>query len=142
MIRIKPYILCVLGDTPGQNTLAGKMKGCKAKCHCRYCDVPKHELSNPWYKGKLITKDQVLDMQNDSAKLHELSYKKVDNAWNHLDFGGCPYGIHGNVPGEIVHALQLGIVTRATDGLFFTKAIVEKERKKIRREKNGKKAKI
>ena len=55
MIRIKPYILCALGDTPGQNALAGKMKGTKSRCLCRYCDIPKDKLPNPWYQGNLTT---------------------------------------------------------------------------------------
>jgi hypothetical protein len=135
MIRIKPYMLCSLGDTPGQNALTGKMKGNKSRCHCRYCNIPKNELSNPWYRGVLTTKAKVLDMQDNPAKLKELSYKKVDNAWTNLDFGGCPYGIHGSVPGEIVHALQHGIMAMATDGLFFTKAITGDVRDKNRRVK-------
>jgi hypothetical protein len=122
MVRILPYILCALGDTPGQNALTGKMKSCKAKRLCRYCDIPKAELSNPWYDGKLTTRDQIMKMQDDPEQLQDFSYKKVDNAWRHLEFGGCPYGIHGSVPGEIVHALQHGIMPMTTDGLFFTKS--------------------
>ena len=38
-------------------------------------------------------------------------------------FGGCEYGIHGSEPGEIVHALQLGIMPMALDGLFCTNAL-------------------
>jgi hypothetical protein len=135
MIRIRPYILCVLGDTPGQNTLAGKMKGPKAKRLCRYCNIPKAELSNPWFNGKLTTRLQVMNMQGDPERLRALSYKKVDNAWRHLDFGGCQYGIHGCVPGEIVHALQHGIMPMVTDGLFFTKALTAPVRDKNRRKK-------
>jgi hypothetical protein len=135
MIRIRPYILCVLGDTPGQNTLTGKMKGSKAKALCRYCDIPKVDLSNPWHKGKLTTSAHIMNIQDDPISLKALSYKKVDNAWRHLGFGGCPYGIHGCVPGEIVHALQLGIMPMTIDGLFFTKALPANARIKNRREK-------
>ena len=135
MIRIRPYILCVLGDTPGQNTLTGQMKGSKAKCLCRYCDIPKAELSNPWYKGNLTTRLWIMNMQNDAEQLKDLSYKKVDNAWRHLDFGGCQYGIHGCVPGEIVHALQHGIMPMTTDSLFFTKALPSETRIKNWRKK-------
>jgi hypothetical protein len=59
----------------------------------------------------------------------------VDNAWRHLEFGGCPYGIHGCVPGEIVHALQLGVMTMTVDGLFFTKALKAETRNINRKEK-------
>ena len=44
-------------------------------------------------------------------------------------FGGCQYGIHGSVPGEIVHALQLGIMPRVIDGLFCTKALTADQQK-------------
>ena len=76
-----------------------------------------------------------MNIQNDQQKLKDMSYKKVDNAWRHIDFGGCPYGIHGCVPGEIVHALQHGIMPMTTDGLFFTKALSLDVRKKNRKNK-------
>jgi hypothetical protein len=67
----------------------------------------KNELSNPWYKGILTTKAKVLGMQENPVKLKKLSYKKVNSAWTKLGFGDCSYGIHGSVPGEIVHASNM-----------------------------------
>ena len=40
MIRLKPYQLCVLGDTPGLNLQTGKFKGPMGSSICRYCDSP------------------------------------------------------------------------------------------------------
>ena len=122
MIRLKPYQLCVLGDTPGLNAQAGKFKGPQGSSICRYCDSPKNQMSDPWHRGRLVTQSDVIGWQANPVLLQQHSYKKVDIAWNYMCFGGCKYGIHGCIPGEIVHALQLGIMPRVVDGLFCTKA--------------------
>ena len=131
MIRLKPYQLCVLGDTPGHNAQVGKYKSPAAKRLCRYCDILKLKLHDPWTTVNLVSRDDVIGWQNNPAALKENCYKKVNNAWNSMCFGGCPYGIHGCVPGEIVHALQLGLIPRVLEGLFITKALTLPEQKQI-----------
>jgi hypothetical protein len=135
MVRFLPYILALLGDTPGQNALCGKMKSCSAKRLCRYCDIPKKKLSDPWFKSNLITKKKVASLQSVPAYLKHYSYKKVDIAWNKISFGGCQYGSHGNSPGEIVHTLNHGMMPVTLDGLFCSKAISAEVRKAVEREK-------
>ena len=56
MVRFRPYILCVLGDTPGQNVLCGKYNGNKHNNLCRYCNISKDDLSNPRARSSRITK--------------------------------------------------------------------------------------
>jgi hypothetical protein len=129
MVRFIPYILALLGDTPGQNALCGKMKSPSAKRLCRYCDIKKQHLSNPWIKSKLITKKMVANWQLKPLQLKEHSYKKVDIAWNRIGFGGCPYGAHGNCPGELLHTLNHGMMPVTMDGLFCCKAISAAARK-------------
>ena len=51
MIRLKPYELCILGDTPGLNALTSKYKGPNASCICRYCDKPKNTMSTSWTRS-------------------------------------------------------------------------------------------
>ena len=70
MIRLKPYILCVLGDTPGLNAQAGKFKEPSAGKLCRYCDFSKKKLFNPWYTGRLVTQEDVMQWQN-NPHLHQ-----------------------------------------------------------------------
>ena len=123
MIRLKPYQLCVLGDNPGQNTQTGKFKSPNCNSLCRVCDIVKGQLSDPWKMGNLVTEQDVQDWQCNPIALLEHSYKKVDNAWNYMYFAGDIYGIHGSSPGEIVHALQLGIMQMTLDGLYCTRAL-------------------
>jgi hypothetical protein len=129
MIRLKPYQLCVLGDTPGQNAQAGKYKGPQCKCICRYCNSPKEKMSDPWFIGRLISEGDVLGWQDKPEILKMYSYKRVNNAWSIMCWGGCLYGIHQSTPGEIVHVVQLGVMPRVLDCLLCTKALTGKDQK-------------
>ena len=88
MVRFLPYVLAILGDTPGQNATCRKMKSPSAKRLCLYNTIVKSDLSNPWKKSVLVTKDMVLKWQTHPSDLKSFSYKQVDIAWNDLCFGG------------------------------------------------------
>ena len=137
MVRFIPYILALLGDTPGQNGLCGKMKSPRAKRLCRYCDIEKLKLSYPWAKSRLVTKKMVLGWQLQPANLKKYRYKKVDIAWNKIGFGADPHGAHGNCPGEIIHTLNHGMMPMVLDGLFCSKAISAELRKENEKEKRA-----
>jgi hypothetical protein len=137
MVRFIPYVLAILGDTPGQNATCGKMKSPSAKRLCRYCNIVKSQLSNPWKTSNLVTKDMVRKWQAHPSDLKRFSYKQVDIAWNDLCFGGCPYSAHGNCPGEMVHTLQQGMMPTTLDGLFCCKAISAEAWKKEEKEKRA-----
>jgi len=132
MVRFKPYILTVLGDTPGQNVLAGKTAGPNSDRICRYCDVAKHDLSNPYAEYRLVTKDVVKHIRSDDKLLKAYGYKNVDSAFNALRFGEVEVdsrGIHANVPAEILHTIQKGLLKRSIDCCLTTKCLNAADKK-------------
>ena len=131
MVRFRPYVLTVLGDTPGQNVMCGKMSMCNRLC--RYCDVEKDSLSDPWAESEPMTVARQLKIQESSELREEFCYKEIDVFWNRADFGNDPLGIHGNVPGEILHAYMKGIVLRVHECIVASPRLSAKAQKKDNR---------
>ena len=133
MVRFKPYILAVLGDTLGQNVLAGKMAGPNCQKKCRYCNVPKEQLSNPYAEYSLMTQGIVDEIQSGDSDLQKAySYKTVRNAFHLLRFGELAgknaHGIHGNLPAEILHTIQKGINKRCIECCLSTRVLNKQDR--------------
>ena len=114
MVRFRPYMLTCLGDTPGQNVVAGKSSGNRK---CRYCDVEKENLSDPWVTSNLITSKKHNEFIKSDDLCKEYGYVKCPIVWSKINFGEDKFGIHGNLPGEILHAYQKGLMVRVLDGL-------------------------
>ena len=76
-----------------------------------------------------ISEGNVLGWQDKPEILQMYSYKRVNNAWSIMCWGGCLYGIHQSVPGEIVHVVQLGVMPRVLDCLLCTKALTGDQQK-------------
>ena len=141
MVRFKPYILAVLGDTLGQNVLAGKMAGPNCQMKCRYCNISKDQLSNPYANYSLMTQDIVDEIQTGDRDLLKIySYKIVRNAFHSLRFGELAgknaHGIHANLPPELLHTIQKGINKRCIECCLSTKVLNKQdknEQKKVTR---------
>lgn len=131
MVRFRPYALTVLGDTPGQNQMTGKMTKCNRLC--RYCDVEKEDLSDPWFEPEPMTLELQKKIQNSEALRAEYCYKKIEVFWNQVDFGNDPQGIHGNVPGEILHAYMKGVNLRCHECIVVTPSLSASARKTDKR---------
>ena len=131
MVRFRPYVLTVLGDTPGQNVMCGKMSMCNRLC--RYCDIEKHALSDPWAESEPMTVSRQSKIQESAELREEYCYKEIDVFWNRADFGNDPLGIHGNVPGEILHAYMKGIVLRVHECIVASPRLSAKAQKKDNR---------
>jgi hypothetical protein len=127
MVRFRPYMLTCLGDTPGQNVMAGKQTKCNRLC--RYCDIEKPDLSKPWTAYNLMTVERQRKIQSSSVLRQKFNYNKIDVFWNQIEFGNDVHGIHGNVPGEILHAFQKGLYVRVAECLSQVPALSAAARK-------------
>ena len=131
MVRFRPYVLACLGDTPGQNAMTGKVSGTQKLC--RYCDIDKDELSNPWATYRLMTVEWQNEIQRTQIARKEKAYYHVDVVWNHINFGGCDRAIHGSCPGEILHVFQKGYHIRNHECMVTVPCLSMKARKEDRR---------
>jgi hypothetical protein len=122
MVRFRPYVMACLGDTPGQNVMTGKMNSSRCQRPCRYCDIEKDYLSDPWQPYTIMTKELQKTIQDDDHLLTKFSYKKVSVMWDSLNFGVASESIHSNVPGELLHAFQKGLLVRVIECLLITKS--------------------
>ena len=41
----------------------------------------------------------------------------INNFFTHISFGGCPHGVYGAIPDEIVHTTLLGLLEYIVDGM-------------------------
>jgi hypothetical protein len=128
MVRFRPYVLTVLGDTPGQNEMTGKMTKCNRLC--RYCIIEKEDLSKPWVESELMTVEKQSRIQASETLRQEYCYKKVNVIWNECDFGNDPHGIHCNVPAETLHAVEKGIDLRTNEVVLATPSLSAAARKR------------
>jgi hypothetical protein len=131
MVRFRPYVLACLGDTPGQNVMTGKVSGTNRLC--RYCDIEKHCLSDPFAEFKHMTLKWQQEIQSKGSERQTQCYYHVDVIWNKLNFGNDPRGIHANVPGEILHVFQKGFYIRLAECLATVPCLSMKARKIDRR---------
>lgn len=132
MVRFRPYVLTVLGDTPGQNAMTGKMSKCNRLC--RYCVVEKDDLSKPFTESEHMTVEEQTRIQGSETLRSMYCYKKVDVIWNECCFGNDPHGIHGNVPAETMHAVEKGLDLRTNEVVVATPSLSAAARKKDRQE--------
>jgi hypothetical protein len=132
MIRFRPYVLTVLGDTPGQNAMTGKMSKCNRLC--RYCTVEKEDLSKPFTESAHMTVAEQSRIQATETLRQIYCYKKVNVIWNECCFGNDPHGIHGNVPAETMHAVEKGLDLRTNEVVVATPSLSAAARKKDRQD--------
>jgi hypothetical protein len=125
---MKPYVLIVLGDTPGHNLLAGKFCGPETKLKCRYCNCPSNQLQNPLFKFRRIRKSQFI-CENNSQEYMRINFSMyhIDNCLEKLEYGSTLHGPLGLLLGEIVHAVQLGCHSRLHEGVVTTTLLCEKQ---------------
>jgi hypothetical protein len=137
MIRLRPYVFACLGDTPGQNYMCGKMGSSKCNRICRYCEIEKKHLCHPWISAPLMTKERFREIQSEPGFPKKFSYKVVSPAWDKLNFGCQSESIHNNVPCEILHMYQKGIVVYVLEVLLSTQccsaASMQEDRDRLKR---------
>jgi hypothetical protein len=68
-----------------------------------------------------MTNERYQEIQNDPDLLKEYSYKFVDIVWNKLWFGVPTQSIHTNVPGELLHQFQKGLILYILEVLTNTR---------------------
>ena len=132
-VRMKFPLLCVIGDTEGHDKCCGRKCGrSKLSSLCRYCSCPTTSTDIPtsikeagwkYINGPYISK---LVAENDIAKLDELCYHPIENAFDDVVFCDPTRGINGAAPAEVLHVIQHGLCLYLRKGLFGTKKTKKK----------------
>lgn len=116
--------LFIIGDTDGHDKICGRMV-CRGNIShlCRYCDIHKDNIDNSFASGNLITMEKIKKMseKKDFDGLKNLSMHCIKNAWHDVQFSDKKRGLHGSVPPEVLHCIQLGIHKYLITELFMEK---------------------
>jgi hypothetical protein len=81
-------------------------------CLCRHCNIPRSQTDNVDYEWEHILPELVQSVidANNKEGLKALSQHPIRNAfYKGICLGGNKRGIHGMLPGEPLHALELGL---------------------------------
>ena len=124
----------IMGDTKGQDKLCGKFGSSNTDRLCRICNIPKDKIDS--YE-KAYARTQWTTIQNHIRRgnhnvLKTMSIHPIKNAWHDIFFSDSLYGIHGAVPAEVLHAIQLGLHQYLLEALFEQKKEAPKKRKNSR----------
>ena len=131
-VRMKFPLLVVVDDTEGHDKCCGRKMG-RSKMYslCRYCtcptisaDIPTSIKKAGW---KYVNGPDIyrLVANKDIAKLDELGYHPLDNAFNNVVFCDPKRGINGASPGEVLHVIQHGLCPYLQKGQFGTKRVTK-----------------
>ena len=138
LVRMKFPLLCVIGYTEGHDKCCGRKVGrSKLFCLCRYCncpttctDIPKSIREAGW---KYINRPDIYGLvaENNLAKLKDLCYHPIQNAFKDVVFCDPIRGINGATPAEVLHVIQHGLCLYLRKGLFGTKKTKVTKKKKL-----------
>jgi len=141
MVRLRPYVMCIIGDTPGHNAMCARYDSSNARFMCRYCRVPSDKLDDPHTEWPRMSSSLVRQWREKGrAEMKRRCYHDIENAWDSCHFGYetliTPDGsrqrllsdVHCCCPGEIVHAIQQGCHKRCLDGFYIIRGLNEKDR--------------
>ena len=117
-----------LGDTEGHDKLCGRYlnRSANVAMHCRYCKCPSKKTGERGGPYPLILESEITNLVNKGPYgdrgLKQLSHRRITNAFRGL-FGGCPQGINGNTPAELLHLIQLGLHVYSIQQFFSMKKL-------------------
>ena len=85
----------------------------------RSCDCPGSETDNPDWPCRFVLQKEIEElMAKTKEDRQEMSQHFIKNAFHKIDFGGCPHGIHGCTPVDIMHTVLHGIFVYTKDTFF------------------------
>ena len=129
-VQVKIPVGCILGDAKSQDTLCGRFLSWTTKRLCRACNVSFESCNRAGFKCKwnmankyaariivALNTDGIFTKQEQKkalASLHRRSVHSVVNAFEGIDFGGCPRGIYGCTPHDLMHLFLEGVLKYST----------------------------
>ena len=121
-LHFKIPIALIIGDCEEHDKLCGRYGSHhpEMQCICQDCDCSAQNADDPEIKCKKTKQATIKALvdQEDLDGLHDISQHFVKNAFYDACFGGNPYGIHGCIPVEVLHLIQLGLYQYALQCLF------------------------
>ena len=135
-------LLLIIGDTVGHDKLCCRFesRSLKSRRMCRYCDILTEEVDNPEASWKYWEQEQIQDLVDDGGKdslkqLKEYAFKPVKHAFAKLGmfFGNVRRGIHGALPAELLHLLQMGLLIRLLNEFYCVKKLSKEGRSQEQR---------
>ena len=135
--RLQIPLHFIIGDTEGHDKLAGRKvdRVSGNSKQCRYCDVDHNQCGNPFFKKwKLTMREDIRQWREEADNralrmLDLLSYRNINDAFDEVKFSDEERGIHGALPLEVLHALNLGIMERVIVCIFLMKRVKQKKNK-------------
>jgi len=131
-----PVVLCipvhfVIGDNEGHDKMCGRYLASARASGCRCCDVRSADLGDSTYKGNFTLQTDIEKMveEKDLEGLKFSSQHLLENAFYKIDVGLGNRGIHGCVPPDLLHSVQLGINMYVCKGLYLQKRLPQKKKK-------------
>ena len=115
LVNLKVPLAFIIGDMVGGDKLCSCSPSYQTTlCRiCLKCNIYGKDTGDPLVECQKINMSKVKELvnNNDIEKLQALNQYNVDNAFFHVCFGGCPYGIFSAAcPTEPLHALEIGIM--------------------------------
>lgn len=108
---LKPFILHVIGDAKGQNTLCCHFNSNgnrHVRCLVKDCKCSFAELSSHIPQCQYITKKDIDRSLRDTTYAKSISYHPVPSAWNELPLANVTEQISGSTPYDRLHAFGHG----------------------------------
>ena len=145
-VELKFAFAYIIGDTEMHDKLCGRYgpRTKLIKSICRHCTCPTQELavggdtfeSHEMYTPASLDPDHPA---HDDAYFQSISHHPIQNAFHELDFGANEYNIHLATPGELLHMLQKGAITRLVEGLhhLWRNPDIEQDNVKVKTNKKN-----
>jgi Plavaka transposase len=135
-VILRFLLLCIIGDTVGHDKLCCRYesRSLQSACICRYCNVPTAQADNAEFKWKYWAEAEIQKLiDNDKEEeLKQKSFKYVKHAFAKLGFGwgGGERKVHGALPAELLHLIQLGLMLRLILEFYCTRKLSAQGKKK------------
>ena len=130
-VVFKIPVLHILGDTLGHDDLCCHLTNGHVNYLCRYCDCPRIGCGIPvsWQNsGFKYTKQSQIERlfeNQDEEYMKHISYRPVKNAFWGIIFCDHVRGLHGSLPGELLHVFQHGLFQYLRDAIIKSKKIIK-----------------
>ena len=120
-VQLKFAFAYVIGDTEMHDKLCGRYgpRTEKIRSICRHCTIATDQLcegGDTFEESILYTPEQLDPDTHDEAYFQSISHHPITNAFHDLYFWANKFNIHLATPGEMLHMLQKGAMTRVIEG--------------------------
>ena len=117
--RLRFALHFIIGDTKGNDMLAGRYASHTTTYLCRDCDCKLADADDPYVSCNFLVQSE-LDKLDENDLKNKFSFRKIDHhAFRDVNFGANPYGINAAAPPEPLHVFLLGLMKRLNEALYL-----------------------